>query len=114
MLFERARSFQDTLKELKNILPRTGPCILIIAETLLSHYHEELLSLKEASGVEKTRELKFCKSIEPPPLPEDASGRDPTQPPAPAVEAPAALAANPNPAPLRLNRRTSVPGRARK
>ena len=43
----------------KNIRPRTGPCILIIAETMLSHYHEELLSLKEASGVAKTRELKF-------------------------------------------------------
>ena len=36
--------------------------------------------MKEASGVAKTRELKFRKSIEPPPLPEDASGRDPTPP----------------------------------
>ena len=119
MMFEQARSFQGTLEELYVEKHPTAdrtihPDHRRDLQTLLSQYHEELLSLKEASGVAKTRELKFRKSIEPPPPSEDASGRDPTPTPAPAVEAPAALAANPNPAPLRLNRRTSVPRRAKK
>ena len=67
----------------KNIRQRTGPYILIIAETcrrsVLSQYNEEVLSMKEANGVAKTRELKYRKSVEPAPPP-NAGDADETRP----------------------------------
>ena len=52
----------------KNIRQWTGPCVLIIAETCRrcgTQYYEEVQSMKGASRLAKTRELKYRKSIEP-------------------------------------------------
>jgi hypothetical protein len=73
---DRALLYQDTLEELYiEELPTSGGTMhhdhCRDLQTLLtqSRYYGEILAVKGASGVAKTGELNFSKSIEPPPLP---------------------------------------------
>ena len=116
-LLERTRSYQDSLEELYiKDHPAVGRSRRTIhpdhrrdLQTLLSQYYEEILTIKGASGVAKTRELKFRKSIDrleppPPPPPDVGDGagsgagrdptRDPTPPPGASADAAAAAAAS--------------------
>lgn len=83
-LFERARTFQESLESSYKTNYPTGnrsihPAYRQELQKVLSEYYEDVLSVKGASGTSKPRELKFRRSVDPAPAP--AGSRDPTPPP---------------------------------
>ncbi len=108
-LFERARTFQDSLvngynEERKPILGIMDPAYRNDLQKVLAEYYEELMDLPGASGVSKPRALKYRRSVDPvppPPLPLPPALEEELAPGAEApVPAPGAAAgADPPPAP---------------
>jgi hypothetical protein len=72
-LMERARSYQASLEAMYiNNRPHVGSLIHTDhrsnLQTLLSQYNEDILDMKGTIGAVQIRELKFRKSVEPPPV----------------------------------------------
>jgi hypothetical protein len=118
-LFERARTFQDSLENTYKDVHRSTGGILNSAyrhdlQKVLTEYYEEVLNMKGAGGAAKPRELKFRRSVDPaPPLAE--GDRDPTPPPDAEADPPPAAGADPPPAaPERVAPSPAKAGKGRK
>jgi hypothetical protein len=92
-LFERARTFQDSLESTYKDEHRSTGGILDPEyrndlQKVLTEYYEEVLNFKGASGVSQPRALKFRRSVDPAPPPAPDGDRDPTPPPAAGADPP--------------------------
>jgi len=120
-LFERARTFQDSLENTYKEMHRSTGWILDPEyrhdlHKVLTEYYEEVLNMKGAGGDAKPRELKFRRSVYPAPPPALAEGdRDPTPPPDAEADPPPAAGEDPPPAaPARAAPSPAKAGKGRK